>query len=1058
MFKPVNKSINFPDMEKDILEWWEKHGVVKKYLNKNQNSSKRYSFIDGPITANNPMGVHHAWGRTYKDLFQRYYAMKGYDQRFQNGFDGQGLWIEVEVEKELQFKSKKDIEVFGVDKFVNLCKQRVMKFADIQSQQSIRLGYWMNWDNSYHTMSDENNYMIWQFLKKCFERGLIYEGTDVMPWCPRCGTGLSEHEIATEGYKDIVHDSLFVLFPLKSVPNESLLIWTTTPWTLTANTGVAVNPEIDYVKAKLENGNMVYVAKERLKYIGSDLEVVTELKGSELIGLTYDGPFDFLPSQQKVERKVVPSDTVTTEEGTGLVHMAPAAGKEDFIIGKAEGLAIISPIDDQGKFLANFGSFSGRTVFEVKGDIINSLQEREILFRVEKYKHRYPVCWRCDTELVFRLVDEWFISMDGLRSEIATVVKQVNWIPEFGLQRELDWLKNMSDWMISKKRYWGLALPIYKCSCGHFDVIGSKEELKERAVEGFEEFEGNSPHKPWIDKVVIECQSCGGKVKRILDVGNPWLDAGIVAFSTLEYNKNKNYWKKWYPADMITESFPGQFRNWFYSFLTMSTVLESSIPTKAIFGYALVRDEKGNEMHKSKGNAVWFDDAAEEMGVDVMRWLYTRQNPSSNLNFGYGIGDEIRRRHIIPLWNVYSFFVTYANIDSFNPTDEFIPFSDISDHDKWIISELNILIRDVSIALEHFQPDVASHRVEDFLEILSNWYVRRSRRRFWKSGEFKPGQEFDSEKLMAYQTLYTCLVSLSKLIAPFMPFLAEEIYQNLANSFGLGCESVHLEGYPQTDENLILSDLSKANTLALRVCSLARSLRTSMGVGIRQPLSQLRVWIDKNEEKPFLLKMEKLICDELNIKELKSINKKELSEYVDFQLDVDYSVLGPIFGAKLNKVVSHLNKMQLEKLMSIVETSTSDCIKVDVFDVPITGIRFQPINKKDSITKMEKDLAVVLDTKITKNLEMEGIAREIVHRVQTLRRDAEFELTDQVNLTYFTESPVIEGAINAFENHIMSEVLATKINKTSSGKNSKMIEYTIRGDLLFVEVLPSSNS
>ena len=358
-------------MEKTILEWWEKHGIVKKYLNKNQNSSKRYSFIDGPITANNPMGVHHAWGRTYKDLFQRYYAMKGYDQRFQNGFDGQGLWIEVEVEKELQFKSKKDIEVFGVDKFVNLCKQRVMKFADIQSQQSIRLGYWMNWDNSYHTMSDENNYMIWQFLKKCFERGLIYEGTDVMPWCPRCGTGLSEHEIATEGYKDIVHDSLFVLFPLKSVPNESLLIWTTTPWTLTANTGVAVNPEIDYVKAKLENGNMVYVAKERLKYIGSDLEVVTELKGSELIDLTYDGPFDFLPSQQKVERKVVPSDTVTTEEGTGLVHMAPAAGKEDFIIGKAEGLAIISPIDDQGKFLANFGSFSGRTVFEVTEDIFN---------------------------------------------------------------------------------------------------------------------------------------------------------------------------------------------------------------------------------------------------------------------------------------------------------------------------------------------------------------------------------------------------------------------------------------------------------------------------------------------------------------------------------------------------------------------------------------------------------------------------------------------------------------------------------------------------------------
>jgi len=1058
MFTSVDKSINFPNMEKNILEWWEKHGIVKKYLNKNQNSSKRYSFIDGPITANNPMGVHHAWGRTYKDLFQRYYAMKGYDQRFQNGFDGQGLWIEVEVEKELQFKSKKDIEVFGVDKFVSMCKKRVTKFADIQTQQSIRLGYWMDWDNSYHTMSDENNYMIWQFLKKCFQRGLIYEGTDVMPWCPRCGTGLSEHEIATEGYKDIVHDSLYVLFPLTSAPNESLLIWTTTPWTLTANTAVAVNPKICYLKVKVDDGHIVYIAKERLRNIGTELEVIGELKGSELVGLTYEGPFDFLPSQQNVKRRVVPSDTVTTEEGTGLVHMAPAAGKEDFIVGKAEGLSIISPIDDQGIFLEEFGDFSGRNVFDVTEDIINSLRERGILFRVEKYKHRYPVCWRCDTELVFRLVDEWFISMDGLRNEIATVVKQVNWIPEFGLQRELDWLKNMDDWMISKKRYWGLALPIYKCVCGHFEVIGSKEELKERAIEGFDEFEGHSPHKPWIDKITIACEICGERVQRILDVGNPWLDAGIVAFSTLGYNKNKDYWQKWYPADMITESFPGQFRNWFYSFLTMSTVLESSIPTKTIFGYALVKDEKGNEMHKSKGNAIWFDDAAEKMGVDVMRWLYTRQNPSANLNFGYGIGDEIRRRHIIPLWNVYSFFVTYAKIDSFSPIGEFIPFTDISDHDKWIITELHILIRDVCLALDSFQPDIASRNVEEFLELLSNWYVRRSRRRFWKSGEFKPGNEVDVEKLMAYQTLYTCLVTLSKLIAPFMPFLAEEMYQNLVTSFNLGYESVHLEDYPQADEDLILTDLSRANTLALRVCSLSRSLRTSIGVGIRQPLSELRVWIDDNEGKTFLPKIEKLICDELNIKELKLINKKELSEYVDFQLDIDYSVLGPIFGAKLNTVVNKLNKMELEELMIIVEMSKSDYVKIDEFEIPISGVRFQPINKKDSITKMEKDLAVVLDTKITKNLEMEGIAREIVHRIQTLRRDAELELTDQVILSYFTESVLIEDAVNTFKEHIMSEILATTINKRTSIKNTKMIEYTIRGDLLFVEVLPTSNS
>ena len=559
------------------------------------------------------MGAHHAWGRTYKDLFLRYKNMQGFKQRFQNGFDGQGLWIEVEVEKELGFGSKLDIEEYGVGKFVERCQERVRRFADIISAQSARLAQWMDWDHSYHTMSDENNFTIWHFLKVCHERGWIYEGTDVMPWCPRCSAGLSEHEIVTDGYREVVHPGLFVRFPIEGRNEESLLVWTTTPWTLSSNAGAAVHPDFTYVKA-MQGDEAVYVLKDRVSVLKGDYEVVAEMPGSELVGLRYRGPFDELPAQQGVRHRVVPWKEVTATEGTGIVHTAPGAGKEDFALGKEFGLSTIAPLDDLGVFIEGFDWLTGKSVFEVNEPIYDSLREKGILYNLERYRHRYPHCWRCGTELVFRLVDEWFISMDPLREPISEATRKIKWVPEFGMQRELDWLKNMDDWMISKKRYFGLALPIYKCECGHFEVMGSEGELKERAVEGWDEFEGHSPHRPWIDAVKIECSECGQKVSRIPDVGNPWLDAGIVSFSTLKYRHDRDYWKEWFPADWISESFPGQFRNWFYSLLTMSTVLEGSEPCRAVFSYALMRDEKGEEMHKSQGNAIWFEDAAEKMG------------------------------------------------------------------------------------------------------------------------------------------------------------------------------------------------------------------------------------------------------------------------------------------------------------------------------------------------------------------------------------------------------------------------------------------------------------
>ena len=835
MFRPVPSKIDFVQMEKDLLAWWDECGIVEKYLIRNDGSGKRFSFVDGPITANNPMGVHHAWGRTYKDLFQRYKTMQGFEQRYQNGFDGQGLWIEVNVEKDLGMTSKTDIEEFGVDKFVELCKERVRRFADVQTQQSIRLGYWMDWDNSYHTMSDENNYTIWHFLKVCHEKGYIYEGRDVMPWCPRCGTGISHHEIVTEGYKDITHPSLYVRFPLIDRPGEALLIWTTTPWTLTANVAVAVHPDLTYVKVKVkgtgpdDGDETLYLVKSRLEALKADYEVIEEIKGSELEGLLYHGPFDELPAQDGVEHRVILWDEVSASDGTGLVHSAPGAGEEDYALSKEYDLPAIAPLDEFGKFVDGFGELSGLSVFEVARPIYRSLREKGTLYRLDQITHRYPVCWRCDTELVFRLVDEWFISMDELRHQIAEVTKKITWIPEFGMGRELDWLRNMDDWMISKKRYYGLALPIYKCQdCGHFEVIGSEVELKERAVAGWDRFEGHSPHRPWIDEVKIACAECGATVSRIKDVGNPWLDAGIVTFSTLGYRNDKDYWRKWFPADLISESFPGQFRNWFYSLLTMSTALEDTQPFLANFTYATLMDEKGEEMHKSKGNAIEFEEGADKMGVDAMRWMYSGTNPASNLLFGFGRADETRRRMLIPLWNVYSFFTTYANIDGYTPDTPAPPVTERPELDRWIISELNELIRTATAALDRYDPQAAVREMDEFVERLSNWYVRRSRRRFWKS-------EVDTDKVAAFATLHECLTTLIKVMAPFVPFITEEIYQNIGRNGG--SESVHLEDWPVADESLINTRLDDATRLAMRLSSLGRAARSKTGIKVRQPVA-----------------------------------------------------------------------------------------------------------------------------------------------------------------------------------------------------------------------------
>ena len=826
-----NMNLNFPEMEKKILKFWQEKKIFEKLRKKNQGK-KRWSFLDGPITANNPMGVHHAWGRTYKDLFQRYKAMQGFDQRFQNGFDCQGLWVEVEVEKELGFKTKKDIEKYGIEKFVEACKKRVLKYAKIQTEQSIHLGQWMDWEHSYYTMSDENNYAIWNFLKKCWQKGLLYKGRDVVPWCPRCATAISQHEILTEEYQEITHKSIIVKLPLLRKKKTFFLVWTTTPWTLPANVALAVQPELIY--AEVENKDGVFIVLKEKANLVPGGKIIKEFPGKELENLQYQGMFDEF---QKIDHKVILWKDIIQEEGTGIVHIAPGCGQEDFQLSKEFNLPVIDPVNEESRYKDGFGFLTGKLVGGVKELIFQDLAKKDIVFKIEDYKHRYPTCWRCKTELIFRLVDEWYISMEKLRKPLMEVAKKIKWIPSFGLEREMDWLKNMQDWLISKKRYWGLALPIYECGCGNFEVIGSKEELKEKAVSGWEKFDGRSPHRPWVDEVKIKCSKCGKKISRIFDVGNPWLDAGIVPFSTMP--------KDWFPADFVCESFPGQFKNWFYSLLVMSTVLENTEPTKIIFGYASVRDEKGEEMHKSKGNAIWFDEAVEKIGADPMRWLYSRQNPVYNLKFGYQTAEEIKRK-LLTLYNIFAFFNTYVG------KEESVEVGPQRILDRWIISKLNNLVEKVTRNLDRYNAAVATLAIEKFfIDDLSLWYLRRSRKRFHQGAKFREG---------AITTLYYILLNLLKLIAPIMSFFSEEMYQNLRRENMP--ESVHLLDWSESDKKLVDKNLEEKMERVRGVVALALAQRAAAGIKVRQPLASLQI---KNKLDKELLG---LIKDEVNVKKI----------------------------------------------------------------------------------------------------------------------------------------------------------------------------------------------
>lgn len=1099
-FQEVSNKVDFVVLEKDILDFWQETDAfneLRRLRAKSEDQYGTFSFLDGPITANNPMGVHHAWGRTYKDLYQRYHAMLGQNERWQNGFDCQGLWVEVEVEKELGFKSKRDIEAFGMEEFIKRCKARVLNFAAVQTEQSIRLGYWTDWNDpntlrrlaqllledptqeitvqgpqgpvtgtveqivaqlglpqlggSYFTFSDENNYMIWSFLKKCHDNGWLYKGRDVMPWCARCGTGISQHEIVTDGYKEVTHDSVFLKFPLLGRENEALLVWTTTPWTLTSNVAAAVGPDLDYVKVQAEDGWFYYLAEGAMKntLLGKN-EVVDRLKGSEMVGWTYSGPFDELPTVQKAfaaadyTHRVVPWKEVGAEEGTGIVHIAPGCGAEDFGLSKEHYLPVVAPLDENGVYVDGFDWLSGRSVFGVAEPIFESLREKGVYYRKQRYAHRYPHCWRCGEELVYRLVDEWFISMGelydkpreevtveekkrSLRYQIMDRVSQINWYPSFGYDREMDWLRNMHDWMISKKRYWGLALPIYECEhCGRVTVVGSKEELEERAVEGWDAFAGHTPHRPHIDEVKIAC-GCGGKVSRIADVGNPWLDAGIVAFSTMHYTVDRESWNKWYPADFITESFPGQFRNWFYSLLAQSTVLAEKPPFLNLFGYATLLAEDGREMHKSWGNSIEFNEAANKMGADTMRWLYASCKPEQNLLFGFNRGDETRRRFLIPLWNVYSFFITYANLDNWTPSARQLaspPQSPVEAHaqmDRWIMARVQETIVGVKAVLDKYDAEKACAILESLLDDVSNWYVRRSRRRFWKS-------ESDLDKTAAYVTLYTVLVDFVRLLAPFIPFVTEAMYQNLVAHVDENVpRSVHHCSYPEVGDALDQRLLDKMR-LAITTASLGRSARGEADLKLRQPLARARVNVGSAQEEQDLRELADVLKEEINVKAIEIVS--EVGELVNYKIMPNNRVMGPKYGQQFPAIRQALAQVDPVAAARTLQSGQSLTLSISGQTFELTGdeLLIQTESRGGLAVASEKGVTVAVDTELTPELIQEGYARDFVRQINDARKNLGFEINDRVHVYVQDGDSDVRDSLTNFSDYIQQETLALSLD------------------------------
>ena len=1030
MYQKVSTNLNSVEREKEVLKFWKDNDIFKKTFTQREGCPK-WTFYDGPPTANGRPHIGHVITRSVKDIICRYHVMKGEDVFRKAGWDTHGLPVELEVEKVLGLDGKPQIEEYGVEPFIKKCKESVWKYLSEWTDMSDRLGFWADMENPYITY--HNNYIEseWWALKKIWEKGLLYKGHKIVPYCPRCGTALSSHEVA-QGYKDVKEVSAIAKFKLRD-EDTFVLAWTTTPWTLPSNVGLCMNPDVDYVKVKADGEQ--YILAEALveKVFGEDkeVEVLEKKKGSEYAGRRYFPLFDFIEDDDN-GFKVVADNYVTTEDGTGVVHIATAFGEDDNRVGKANGLPFRQYVDTQGNFTAEVKPWAG--VFVKDGDkmVLDLLKEEGKLFAAIPFEHSYPHCWRCDTPLLYYAREEWFIKMTAVRDQLVANNRSVNWLPENIKEGRMgNFLENVIDWGLSRERYWGTPLPVWECECGERHVIGSIEELKSMSDDCPDEIE---LHKPYIDRVHVKCPKCGKPMTRVPEVIDCWFDSGAMPFAQFHYPfENKETFEARFPADYITEAID-QTRGWFYSQLAIATVLFGQSDFKNCIVMGHVQDKNGLKMSKHKGNVVSPWDILDKQGSDAIRWFFfVNSAPWLPCRFDEEQVNETQRKFLGTLWNTYAFYVLYAEIDQFNPMDYKLEYDKLPAIDKWVLSKLNTLVKEIRENLDNFRITEPARALNSFVDELSNWYVRRSRERFWAKG-------MEQDKINAYMTLYTVLVTLSKAAAPFVPYMTEEIYQNLVVNFDKNAEeSVHLTLFPECNEEMIDKDLEKNMDTVLEIVVNGRAARNSANIKNRQPIGVM--YVKSGDVLPEMYV--NIIADELNVKKVEFTTSTD--GLTGYSMKPQLRTLGPKYGKLLPKIKEYLANADGSEIVPKLRNGEKFVFDIDGTEVELTesDVLVETVEKSGFVTESDARLAVVLDTNLTPELIEEGFVREIVSKVQTMRKEAGFEVVDRIRLGCKGNDKIAE-ILTRNEDSIKKDVLANEfVNGTLSGYEK---QWSINGE------------
>lgn len=1032
MYKPVDTNLNFVEREKETLEFWKTNEIFQKSVKKNEGG-KEFSFYDGPPTANGKPHIGHILTRVMKDIIPRYKTMKGYHVLRKAGWDTHGLPVELEVEKHLGIDGKQEIEKYGIEPFIKKCKESVWKYKGEWERMSDRIGYWADMDDPYITYDDNYIESIWWALKQMADKGLLYKGYKIVPYCPRCGTALSSHEVA-QGYKDVEEISVFVKFKLKGEENSYFLAWTTTPWTLPSNVALCMNGKEDYSKIKV--GGEFYILADALipsVFGGAELEKIETKKGKDYEFTEYEPLFDYDTGAKEKAYYITCDGYVTLTDGTGVVHIAPAFGEDDSSVGKRYGLPFVQMVDERGRFRE--GAYDLKGIFAKDADkiIIERLKKEGRLFRELPFVHSYPFCWRCDTPLLYYARSSWFIRMTEVRDALLKSNASVNWMPpSIGSGRMGNFLENVIDWGISRERYWGTPLPIWVCDkCGKLHVIGSREELREMG--GLKE--DIELHRPYIDGVKWPCE-CGGTMERTPEVLDCWFDSGSMPFAQWHYPfENKEVFEKVFPADFISEAVD-QTRGWFYTLLAVSTVLFERAPFKNCIVLGHVNDKDGVKMSKHKGNVVDPWTVLDKQGADATRWyFYTASAPWLPSRFSPENVSEAQRKFMGTLWNTYAFFVLYAEIDKFDPSMHKLEDQKLTVMDRWILSELNSLVKFVDEGLNEYKITETSRKIAEFTDFLSNWYVRRSRERFW-------GPDMDADKEAAYTTLYTVLVTLCRIAAPYVPFMSESIYRNLVVPFDKNApESVHLCSFPTADESAIDNVLERGMEDVLKVVVLGRAARNKANVKNRQPLSRL-IYNGKYE---LGNELKELVKDELNVKFVERSDDSE--SFISYELKPQLKTLGPKYGALLGIIRAELNA-NAEKIVKRVRSGEAYVFEADgnMISLGEEDLLISVVNKEGFSTESDGETTVVLDTALTDELIREGVERELVSKIQTMRKDAGFEVTDHIALGFKASGIALEVLEKA---EFLSDVLADEISGNIDGYDK---EWDINGESVTLSV------